>query len=73
MSIVKSCLSSQAPLGAACRGPMSREPDMPLLTELANNLVEPHYYKHAAPDGAVPAAPECEKSGPEGVEGGGLL
>ena len=52
----------QAPLGAACRPTPSREPDMPLLTELENHLVA-HGYKHGAPNGAVPSAQMRESSG----------
>jgi ABC-type Fe3+ transport system permease subunit len=54
MSIAKSQPVNQAPLGAACPSAPSREPDMPLLTELDHNVVEPRDYKHGAPNGAVP-------------------
>jgi hypothetical protein len=59
MSIVKSCRRSQAPLGAACCGTAWREPEIPLLAELENDLVEPRCYQHGAPNGAVPSAQEC--------------
>ena len=53
---------SQAPLGAACRPTTpSREPSMPLLTELVNQLLGQPGYRHGAPTGAVPPTQECEK------------
>jgi hypothetical protein len=53
---------SQAPLGAACRPTTpSREPSMPLLTELVNHLLGQPGYRHVAPTGAVPPTQECEK------------
>ena len=63
MSIAKLQPESQAPLGAACRPALSREPEMPLLTELEDNHLEPRGYKHGAPTGTLPSAGECEMSG----------
>ena len=60
MSIAKLRRGNQAPLGAACRPTASRESNMPLLTELENNLVEPRSYKHGAPNGANPFAQGCK-------------
>jgi hypothetical protein len=58
MFIATSYGGSQAPSGAACHPPTtSREPAMPLLTELENHLVGPPGYKHDAPNGAfLPAS-----------------
>ena len=58
---------NQAPLGAACRPAASREPNMPLLTELEDSLVEHPRYKHGAPAGAnrfavAPARGESDPS-----------
>src|ERR1019366_7974279 len=52
MSIAKLCCGNQAPLGAACPPASSGKPNMPLLTELENSLVEQPCYKHGAPTGA---------------------
>jgi hydrogenase maturation protease len=59
MAIAKLQPANQAPLGAACRL-KRREPAMPLLTEIENSLGGRRGYKHAAPDGASPAALGCE-------------
>jgi tetratricopeptide (TPR) repeat protein len=62
MSIARLPPGNQAPSGAACGPPPSREPSMPLLPELENNPPEPGDYKHAAPDGAIPTAQGSEVS-----------
>jgi tetratricopeptide (TPR) repeat protein len=62
MSIARLRPGNQAPSGAACGPPPSREPSMPLLTELENNPLEPGDYRHAAPDGAIPSAQGSEMS-----------
>ena len=64
MFIAKSQPVNQAQLGAACRPAQTCEPDMPLLTELENNLEEPRCYKHGAPNGAIPSAEGYEMSSP---------
>ena len=38
----------------------SREPSMPLLTELENHFLGQPGYKYGAPRGAVPLTQECE-------------
>jgi hypothetical protein len=63
MLVAKLRRRSQTPFGAACCPASWREPVMPLLTELENNLVEPPCYKHGAPNGACPSAPMGEMSG----------
>jgi Flp pilus assembly protein TadD len=77
MSIAKLCPGNQAPSGAACVPPPSREPSMPLLPELENNPLEPCDYRHAAPDGAMPSAQGagmCRLRGRVlGLVGGGLV
>jgi NADH-quinone oxidoreductase subunit M len=57
---------NRAPLGAACRPAASREPNMPLLTELEDSLVEHPCYKHGAPSGAnrFAVAPAREERDP---------
>jgi len=64
MFIAKLRPVNQAPLGAACRSATSGAPDMPLLTELENNVGGPRDYKHAAPNGASPLAEGCQMSRP---------
>lgn len=64
MFIVAGQPVNQAPSGAACGRTPPREPAMPLLTELENDLAEPDGYRHAAPNGALRVvkagtAPEC--------------
>jgi hypothetical protein len=55
MSIAKVRTGREAPLGAACYLMQTREPAMPLLAELADDLLGPPGYKHGAPNGAMPA------------------
>src|SRR5881296_2280084 len=43
---------------------------IPLLTELGENVQEPRFYKHAAPDGAIAPQPEREILGPSSLAGG---
>jgi hypothetical protein len=59
MSIARLPRGHRAPLGAACCVALSREPLMPLLTELDTNPAA-RGYRHAAPDGAIPSAQEFE-------------
>jgi hypothetical protein len=60
---------SQAPLGAACRPTTpSREPSMPLLTELENHLLGQPGYRHGAPNGAVPPTQVREMYRPDSAE-----
>lgn len=53
MFIVAGQPVNQAPLGAACGRTPPREPAMPPLTELENDLAEPDGYRNAAPNGAL--------------------
>ena len=52
MSIAKLRCWTQAPLGAARPPAPSREPNVPLLTELEDRMVEQPGYNHGAPTGA---------------------
>jgi tetratricopeptide (TPR) repeat protein len=62
MSIAKLRPGNEAPSGAACGPPPSREPSMPLLPELENKSPEPGDYRHAAPDGVIPSSQGAEMS-----------
>jgi NADH-quinone oxidoreductase subunit M len=64
MSIAKLRCWTQAPLGAARPPAPSREPNVPLLTELEDRLVEQPAYKHGDPTGAnrFAVAPVREES-----------
>jgi hypothetical protein len=56
---------SQAPSAAACNlAKPSREPCMPLLTELENHLLGQPGYSHGAPPGSVPPIQGCEQHTP---------
>jgi len=47
---------NQAPSGAACRIGDQTNGSMPLLTELAETVVDSDSYEHAAPDGHLSGA-----------------
>ena len=52
MFIANPTQGNQALSGAACGLNPPPNPDMPLLTELADTIGDAHFYKHGAPDGA---------------------
>ena len=56
MSIAESRPGNQAPSGAACSSPPSRETSVPLPSEHENSPREPADYEHSAPDGTIPSA-----------------